>query len=440
MRKMIIGLFILLLFTALFAQTNDVVFQEVDIKDVLTQLGTMFNATIIYPNTISGNVNVILYNVSLETALKVILSPFNFSYSKVEDIFVVFSEDSLSYYVPHVYEPKNRSASSIVKVLDTLPIYAVGDNVIVYCPDSLWPEYLKRLQEIDTEMKNMVVSYVVYYVKNTDATKYNLKPEKLIDLFPVLEKAKFVLNTNGFFVGNNVKINIQGEISITIETASSKLKFNFQKGIDSAKYEVPFSNGVYKNILNGSFGKFVVLIKIGELKSKIEEKVSDVNYVPTKTIGLKYFSTNNFEIYLSDERIGAFILKDESYFVGAKLKLVDYFNVGAMVELTNATNLIITAEDSYYFEPFFIELRSSFPVDLSNLDGIDGQYLSENLKFGLGIGMIHKINYDLSFSGKISVDNDLQISGEIGIKYSIYDLKLYIDSLLTFGIVVEMHW
>ncbi|MBO8160442.1 MAG: hypothetical protein H0Z24_02300 [Thermosipho sp. (in: Bacteria)] len=440
MRKIIIIFAIMLMFISGFSIKKDVIFQDTDIRDALSQLSMMYDVPIIFPNDISGNVNIILYDVSIETALKLILSPFDLSFERLDDVIVIFSESSFSYFVPHVYKPKNRSAEAIVSVLEKLPVYAVGDNVIVYCPDSLWPEYLERLKEVDVKESNLVVSYVVYYIKDTDLKKYNLDPNKLLDLLPVFERARYVLSTNGFFVGKEVKLKVNGDISLVAESNFGKLKFSFKTYRETVSYEIPFSKGSYKNILYGSFGRFVVLINIDEIKSVSQERKADINYVPDKLVGVKYYSSNDFEIYINDKNIGAFILKQENIFIGANLNLIDNFSLGVMVELENATNLIIIAEDKYYFDQVFIKLKGSFPIDLSNLSNFDGQYIVDNLKFGLGIGTSYAINRNILLNGMIFVNNDLLVSGEIGVRYLNYGIGLYLDSLLKFGLTLEFRW
>lgn len=144
MKKILVIFILSFMLLTLFSQTKDVNFQNFDIKDALMQLGQFYNATIIFSNDLTGEVNVSLYDVSLDTVLRVILSPLGYSYEKLDDVYVVFSESSFSYYVPHVYKPVNRSAESIVEGLGAIQAYVVGDNVVVYCPNELWPEYLKK--------------------------------------------------------------------------------------------------------------------------------------------------------------------------------------------------------------------------------------------------------------------------------------------------------
>lgn len=141
-----------------------------------------------------------------------------------------------------------------------------------------------------------------------------------------------------------------------------------------------------------------------------------------------------------DKNLGAFILKDSNYFAGDNMKLVDDFYLGAMIQLDQATNLILTAKDKYYFDPVFVELFGSFPIDISNLGGMDGQYLVENLKFGLGIGTTFKINNDIQLLGKVSMNKDLKVSGELGIKYLNYNLGVYMDNSLVFGMLLGINW
>ena len=440
MKKILVIFILSFMLLTLFSQTKDISFQNSDIKDVLMQLGQLYNSTIIFSNDLTGEVNIILYDISLDAALKVILSSFGYSYEKIEDVYVVFSESSFSYYIPHIYKPKNRSAKSIVEVLRVIQAYAVGDNVVIYCPNELWPQYLKKLQEVDSESKNLVVSYVVYYIKNSDIKKYNLEPQKLLDLIPALEKAKFVTNTSGFFVGNEIKLNTIGGISLSAEMKNNKLKFNLKSQNDSVNYESQVSMGFQEYVLNGSFGKFIVLINISELKSKIEEKMSNIDYVPDKTFSFKYYSSNDFKISLSDKNLEAVILKDNSYFVGVNMKLVDDFYFGAMIQLDQATNLILSAKDTYYFNPIFVELFGSFPIDISNLGELDGPYLAENLDFGLGIGTTYKVNNDVLLMGKVSMRKDLLISGELGIKYLNYNIGMSLNSLLIFGVLLGISW
>lgn len=78
--KKILIIFLILL-SSLYLSV-DIYFQNEDIKDVLIKLGQMYNKTIIFPNDINGIVNVELYNVNLETALKIILSNFDYYYEK----------------------------------------------------------------------------------------------------------------------------------------------------------------------------------------------------------------------------------------------------------------------------------------------------------------------------------------------------------------------
>lgn len=440
MRKILVIFILSFLLLTLFSQTKDINFQNLDIKDALMELGQLYNSTIIFSNDLTGEVNIILYDVSLEAALKVILSPFGYSYEKIENVYVVFSDSSFSYFIPHVYKPKNRSARSIVGALGAIQAYEVGDNVVIYCPDELWPQYLEKLQEIDSEVKNLVISYMIYYIKNSDIKKYNLEPQKLLDLIPVLEKAKFVKNTNGFFVGNRIKFNTIGEILFSAEMENNKMKLILKSENDSVNYESQISMGFQKTVLNGSFGKFIVLINISELKSKIEEEKSNIDYVPDKTFSFEYYSSNDFKISLSDKNFEAVVLKDNNYFVGANMKLVDNFYLGAMIQLDQATNLILSAKDTYYFNPIFIELFGSFPIDISNLGGMDGQYLAENLKFGLEIGTSYKINNDITLMGKVSMNKDLLISGELGVKYLNYNFGISLSSLLIFGVLLGISW
>lgn len=69
-----------------------------------------------------------------------------------------------------------------------------------------------------------------------------------------------------------MKLNSFGDISLSAEIKSNKMSFNLKSQGDSVKYESELSIGTHKSVLSGSFGKFVVLIKVSELKSKVKEE------------------------------------------------------------------------------------------------------------------------------------------------------------------------
>jgi type II secretory pathway component GspD/PulD (secretin) len=89
MKKIIIVILALFFTIYAFSITKDVYFENMDIKDALMQLGSLYNTSIIFPESLNGKITVELYNVSIETALNVILSNFNYTFEKINDVYFI---------------------------------------------------------------------------------------------------------------------------------------------------------------------------------------------------------------------------------------------------------------------------------------------------------------------------------------------------------------
>ncbi|RKX44266.1 MAG: general secretion pathway protein GspD, partial [Thermotogae bacterium] len=67
-------LFILLILLPVVLLSVDISFYQTDLRDALTQLSEMYGVPIIFSSRITGKVTIELYDVSLDTALNLILT------------------------------------------------------------------------------------------------------------------------------------------------------------------------------------------------------------------------------------------------------------------------------------------------------------------------------------------------------------------------------
>lgn len=337
----------------------------------------------------------------------------------------------IEYFKSHVYYPLNRSSEEIIKYINIPNIYTTPESIIVYCPDSKWNYYKKQLKMLDSKAENLTISYIVYYLTNEEIEKFNLND----NIYSIVNsKALFITNSSGFFTGNNINFESTGHINIKATTNEKEINFSITKDKDGVNFQIPFKEGEYKNILNGKFGKFIVLITTKKLKP-IE------NYILTKNtsnkISITYQSSQTFSLSISFNELETFLIyKNDEYYLGTNFNLNKNFTIGAYTNISTVDKLYFLLQDTLNLNPFYLKLiaNSNFEFSNINFDSILNNLL---LKAGLGI----EFNFEnLKTNFSTYIDSNKLLSFEILLKFLNFESKFSIDSKSNFGTGIGISW
>ena len=166
MRKKITAFFLILIALSVFSL--DVSLVKVDIKEALYLLSNQAKVPIIYPPGISGEVTVELRNVSIETALNVILTGTPYDWFKRDGYYVVYSLQSLPITLGqvHVIELRNISADQAMEYLKDYEDYVskAGPSAIaVFSGGKVYSKVKEILEKVDLPGRQLVIWYRVIF-------------------------------------------------------------------------------------------------------------------------------------------------------------------------------------------------------------------------------------------------------------------------------------
>ncbi|WP_126992304.1 STN domain-containing protein [Thermosipho globiformans] len=438
MKKIIIVILALFFTIYAFSITKDVYFENMDIKDALMQLGTLYNTSIIFPENLNGKVTVELYNVSIETALNVILSNFNYTFEKINDVYFIITDQSILYYKSHTYTPKFRSPEELSKLIP-FKNYIVGNNIIVYCPDDLWNNYKNFLENIDKDVKNnTIISYAIYYIKNSELKNYNIDTKKLLEALPYTSKFNYILNTFGFFTGNDPKVSINGSIKLNASVNNSEVIFEISTENDSASTKFSAKEGEIRKILEGKFGKFIVITNIKKINYESSSyKIEKLKLSLKNSFNLTYFSNQNLLMSISTENLSIFFDKNASSYLGAKFNPINDFWIGGKINIQKATETNIIFEDKFSINPLYVEFNINKALNLEKME--IGNILS-NLYMKMGIGLKYYIDENVFIDISAFYDSLEIISGRLKLFHNNFGAVLYIDQNLNYGGGIYINW
>lgn len=438
MKKIIIVILALFFTIYAFSITKDVYFENMDIKDALMQLGTLYNTSIIFPESLNGKITVELYNVSIETALNVILSNFNYTFEKINDVYFIVTDQSILYYKSHTYTPKFRSPEELSKLIP-FKNYIVGNNIIVYCPDDLWNNYKKLLENIDKDAKNnTIISYAIYYIKNSELKNYNIDTKKLLEALPYTSKFNYILNTFGFFTGNDPKVSVKGSIKLNASVNNSEIIFEISTENDSASAKFSANEGEVRKILEGKFGKFIVITNIKKINYESSSyKIEKLKLSLKNSFNLTYFSNQNLLMSISTENLSIFFEKNTFSYLGAKFNPINDFWLGGKINVQKATETSIIFEDKFSINPLYLE----FNIDKQlNLEKMELNNILSNLYMKFGIGLKYYIDENVFIDISAFYDSLEIISGRLKFFHNNFGAVLYIDQNLNYGGGIYVNW
>jgi len=157
-KKLFIILFVLFTFS-IFGNTIAFDFIDVDLKDALDEIAFAADVQIVYSESVSGKVDLLINTNNVETALELILFGKPFFFEKYsEDIYFVGDyreRTNLANYLlePNVVKLSNISTNSISELLSLYP-YRVkflkdSNLVIVYGKDEIATKIIEMIRDID---------------------------------------------------------------------------------------------------------------------------------------------------------------------------------------------------------------------------------------------------------------------------------------------------
>lgn len=442
MRKILLVTLLMLLSLTIFSMKNDVVFSDIDIKEALRQLSNIYNVSIIFPEDLEGNVSISLYDVSLETALNVILSNFNYSFEKVENMYVVITSRTMEYYKPHVYTPKFKNPNEISELLP-FPSYAIGDDIVIYCTDKTWDKYYDFLKKIDNSSgRSKIVTYLIYYVENDEVSRFNITSEdEFFELFSEINKANYILNTHGFLVGNDIESKVDGNIALDVAVNDEKIKINMLTENDSAKLEIPFVEGITRKVLDGSFGKFVVLVNTKEISNIQTSKKSTIYNIQKiekeNLLGIGYYTDGKFELNISTKDLTILFEKSDKYIAGATFNPINNFKIGGLINIEDLKDFSVILEDTFEIKPLFMILEIKSPLDFSNINLAS---LFELAYINAGLGIEQKLKDGEVINAALFLDSSENISWRLKIYFGNFGIGFWGDQKLKFGGSLYIKW
>ncbi len=120
------------------------IFVETDLREALAEIAINAGISIIPDDDVQGVISMGLKEVSLERALKMLLTPGGYVFNKINDYYVITSPD-----------PKSRSYQAIVKMYRYKPRYLKAKDLVGILPP-FYAEYVKT----DVESNTVVITTV----------------------------------------------------------------------------------------------------------------------------------------------------------------------------------------------------------------------------------------------------------------------------------------
>lgn len=156
----------------------DVFFQDTDIKDALVQLSQLSGVPILFSSKISGRVSLELYDVSLDTALNLLLSGTPYDWIKGDGYYLVFAPsdmEKLVFLPSAVINLQHVPAEQVVEYLGAYKdfVVPVGNTLIVFGGGRVLRAVKEIAEKIDVEREQYIAWY--RYVRISEEKTVTLK-------------------------------------------------------------------------------------------------------------------------------------------------------------------------------------------------------------------------------------------------------------------------
>jgi len=156
----------------------DVFFQDTDIKDALVQLSQLSGVPILFSSKISGRVSLELYDVSLDTALNLLLSGTPYDWIKGDGYYLVFAPsdtEKLVFLPSAVINLQHVPAEQVVEFLGVYKdfVVPVGNTLIVFGGERVLRAVKEIAEKIDVEREQYIAWY--RYVRISEEKTVTLK-------------------------------------------------------------------------------------------------------------------------------------------------------------------------------------------------------------------------------------------------------------------------
>ncbi|MGB9614915.1 MAG: hypothetical protein ACPL3B_05405 [Fervidobacterium sp.] len=258
---------ILLIFAATaLVFSDEISFFNTNIKDVLNTISLDYGKVILYEPNITGAVtlNLSSEHIDFERLLTLILLPYNYYWTKIEDIYFVgianpnspsFVNVSRMYEIPLRYTSSDKIYDMIPKVFqDYIIKQYTADNLLVYAPIPIASKIANFVSKIDKPLEKRSIE-----IKIVDTSESYLK--SLLNDVLVLSGSTIVP-----FLPNQIQVSLPS-MSLNVIYANSK--------DEEGQFQV-----IYEGILNASNN---VPLKVSTQKVMTVNKYSDGKLISTQT-------------------------------------------------------------------------------------------------------------------------------------------------------------
>ncbi len=185
----------LLLCSLAFGQTNQPtqevqgkrvsnVFQDTDLKQALSDLGTAAGVVIVPDETVQGNVTAQVKNVTIEEALNVLLLPGGYSWTKIGDAYLVGKADPTSpnflrFASSRIYKPNFTTADRLCSLLPTAMSAYVKSNagertITITAAPIMMDRIMKDVKMLDVPPIRVLLEAMVTEAKTSTLNQYDL--------------------------------------------------------------------------------------------------------------------------------------------------------------------------------------------------------------------------------------------------------------------------
>lgn len=251
----------------------DVVFQDVDIKDALSQLAAMSDTIILFSPNISGRVTLEIYDVSLETALNLLLSQTGYDWAKKDGYYLVADvtdRELLVLGVPRLIELKHTSVEQLMPFLRNYQRYIAGfsdRHIVVFSGEKVFKQISEIVEKLDVPVSSKLVWY--RYVRFSDEEGAIFNQLKSSSVFSFNEKEfTIVTDQQRLIIDDVVRLiqkkseeRISSGICVLTEGRETKIEITrddrkFQLSLLSSAGQVKVSLNDGKTNVETSFAEF----------------------------------------------------------------------------------------------------------------------------------------------------------------------------------------
>ncbi|MGC9771108.1 type II and III secretion system protein [Fervidobacterium changbaicum] len=181
-------LFVFLSFVVLLTivQAIEVSFFNTNIKDALNMLSVETGVVIIYEPSVSGAVSIQTEDESIEKILDLLLMPYSYYWTKVDDVYFIGSTNPNSsgftnvarvYQIPLKYNPAEMIMGALPRIFQDYMLKPINQNsLLVYAPPPIASKIASFVSQIDLPIKTEEI-----YVKILDISERFLNTH-LIDI------------------------------------------------------------------------------------------------------------------------------------------------------------------------------------------------------------------------------------------------------------------